>query len=79
MMWLKEFLWQKIYVIIQSLKSIEKYLKKINSERVFSIQNQNDEFWLVEECDEYFLHELTKQDCLELSELFPEIAKFIKE
>ena len=60
----------------------EKYIKvleKINSERVFSIQNQNDEFWLVEECDEYFLHELTKQDCLELSELFSEIAKFIKE
>ncbi len=56
-----------------------KVLEKINSERVFSIQNQNDEFWLVEECDEYFLHELTKQDCLELSELFSEIAKFIKE
>ena len=60
----------------------EKYknlLEKINSERVFSIQNKNDEFWLVEECDEYFFHELTKQDCLELSELFAEIAKLIKE
>lgn len=38
----------------------------------FQYQNKNDEFWLVEECDEYFFHELTKQDCLELSELFAE-------
>ena len=67
---------------ICNYSEFEKYrtvLEKINSERVFSIQNKNDEFWLVEECDEYFLHELTKQDCLELSELFSEIAKLIKE
>ena len=67
---------------ICNYSEFEKYrtvLEKINSERAFSIQNKNDEFWLVEECDEYFLHELTKQDCLELSELFSEIAKLIKE
>ena len=67
---------------VSDYPEFEKYknlLEKINSERVFSIQNKNDEFWLVEECDEYFFYELTKQDCLELSELFAEIAKLIKE
>ena len=69
----------KLNKLQQDLLKKTEEVEKINSERVFSIQNQNDEFWLVEECDEYFFHELTKQDCLELSELFAEIAKLIKE
>ena len=65
--------------MVKKVSDYPEFEKYKNSERVFSIQNKNDEFWLVEECDEYFFHELTKQDCLELSELFAEIAKLIKE
>ncbi|MFR5116890.1 MAG: hypothetical protein ACLTDV_07610 [Eubacterium sp.] len=46
---------------VSDYPEFEKYknlLEKINSERVFSIQNKNDEFWLVEECDEYFFMNL---------------------
>lgn len=34
-------------------------------------------FYLRECCDEYFTHDLTKDECLELSELFKEIANTI--
>lgn len=39
--------------------------------------NENNEFYLEECCDNYFRHTLTKEECIELSELFREIANKI--
>ena len=64
MIWFREFLLVKKVSDYPEFEKYKNLLEKINSERVFSIQNKNNEFWLVEECDEYFFHELTKQDCL---------------
>lgn len=36
-----------------------------------------NEFYLEECCDEWYTHDLTKDECLELSELFKEIAEII--
>ena len=41
-------------------------------------EENNNGFYLRECCDEYFTHELTKAECLELSELFNELADTIK-
>lgn len=35
------------------------------------------EFYIEEQCDEYYIHTLTKEECLELSEMFKEIAEAI--
>lgn len=40
-------------------------------------EEDNKGFYLREYCDEYFTHDLTKDECLELSELFKEIANTI--
>lgn len=37
----------------------------------------NNGFYLRECCDEYFTHDLTKEECSELSELFKELADTI--
>ena len=42
-------------------------------ERIFGVF-YNTDFWIQECCDNYFDHQLTKEDCLELSEMFKEIA-----
>lgn len=51
-----------------------------DEERVVEIGYDEDkkEFFIVERCDEYFCHTLTKQDCIELSELFKKISEAIK-
>ena len=36
--------------------------------------NETNEFYLEECCDNYFRHTLTKEECIELSELFREIT-----
>ena len=41
-------------------------------------EENNNGFYLRECCDEYFTHNLTKVECLELSELFNELADTIK-
>ena len=37
-------------------------------------EENNKGYYLRECCDEYFTHDLTKVECLELSELFNELA-----
>ena len=37
-------------------------------------EENNNGYYLRECCDEYFTHDLTKVECLELSELFNELA-----
>ena len=67
---------QLMHPIIQRHKDL---LKRISDERVMTIMFEKpDKFFLVECCDEYFSHTLTRNECLELSELFKEIANEIR-
>lgn len=51
-------------------------LDRLNYDRVMCVcyQESNKEFYIEEQCDEWFSHTLTKDECIELSELFMEIA-----
>lgn len=62
-----------------ALNKHEKLLEKLEDERVFSIECSNGEFYILEQCDEYFSYSLTKEECIELSELFRELAEECKE
>ncbi len=54
-------------------------LQELNDDRVMCICYQENkeckEFYIEEQCDEYFKRTLTKAECIELSELFKEIAE----
>ena len=54
-------------------------LDRLNYDRVMCVcyQESNKEFYIEEQCDEWFSHTLTKNECIELSELFREIAESI--
>lgn len=56
-------------------------LQELNDDRVMCICYQENkegkEFYIEEQCDEWFHHTLTKEECIELSELFKEIADSI--
>lgn len=41
--------------------------------------SESDGFWMEECCDNYYCHTLTKEECLELSEMFKEIAISMEE
>lgn len=57
---------------------LAKHFNLINDlacDRIFGVfYNKEDGFWIEECCDNWFIRNLTKEDCLELSELFAEIA-----
>ena len=44
---------------------------------VVCVGYKNGKYYLFECCDEYFGHKLTKKECIELSEMFKEIAEDI--
>lgn len=54
-------------------------LSKIDDERVMCVcyDKEKNDFSITECCDEWFTYHLTKDDCIELSELFKEIAEAI--
>lgn len=54
-------------------------LSKIDDDRVMCVcyNKEKNEFSITECCDEWFTYRLTKEDCIELSELFREIAEAI--
>lgn len=55
-------------------------LKTFSDDRIMCVGTTDDDgFFMVECCDEWFHHRLTKEECLELSELFKEIAEVIEE
>lgn len=58
--------------IIQKHKKI---LQTLADERVFSVGYCDRGFFVIEECDQWFGHDLTKEECLELSELFKEMSE----
>lgn len=62
----------------EALGKHEKLLEKIEKDRVFSIFQRDGVFYIAEECDMCFSHDLTKEECLELSELFQEMAEEYK-
>lgn len=51
-------------------------LDRLNYDRVMCVcyKESNKEFYIEEQCDAWFAHTLTKDECIELSELFREIA-----
>ena len=66
---------QLMHPIIQRHKDL---LKRMSDQRVMALMfEEPDDFFLLECCDEYFNHTLTRNECLELSELFIEIANEI--
>ena len=54
-------------------------LDKMKKDRIFSLCFENNKFYLDEQCDDYFSHELTKEECFELSKMFDEIANVMHE
>lgn len=60
----------------KTLLKYEALLRKLVDDRVMCVGYEQDgSFYLVECCDEYFIHDLTKEECLELSEMFKDIAE----
>jgi hypothetical protein len=60
----------------KTLLKYEDLLRKLVDDRVMCVGYEQDgSFYLVECCDEYFIHDLTKEECLELSEMFKDIAE----
>lgn len=62
------------------LQTHKKLLKTLSDDRVMCVgygESGND-YYIMECCDEWFYHDLTKKECLELSELFKEIAEMIE-
>lgn len=53
-------------------------LKTLSNDRIMCVGYEPyGKFYIEECCDEYFYHDLTKEECIELSELFKEIADAI--
>lgn len=52
-------------------------LKRLEEDRIISVMCRLDGFYILEMCDEYFSHKLTKEECMDLSELFAEISSEI--
>lgn len=54
-----------------------KLLEKLNDEHVMCVcYNRDDKsFYLLECCDDWYNIEINKSDCLELSQMFKEIAE----
>ena len=66
----------------QEYQSIEfdkysKVLETFSRDRIFSVIRKEDGFYILENCDEYFSHKLTKKECEDLSELFLQISSEI--
>lgn len=63
------------YVKHPILHEHRELLKRFMEDRVMCIfHSDKDGFWMEECCDNYYCHTLTKDECLELSELFGKIA-----
>lgn len=60
--------------ILQKHKGL---LKTLSDDRVMCVCNKEDGsgYYIMECCDEWYYHDLTKEECIELSELFREISK----
>lgn len=68
-------------VYINGNKTLQKHrdlLKTLCSDRVMCVGYEDDDtFFMQECCDEWYYHNLTREECIELSELFKELAQEI--
>lgn len=64
----------------ETLQKYRELLRTLSDDRIMCVCNKEDGsgYYIMECCDECFCHDLTKKECLELSELFREIAKSIE-
>ena len=64
----------------QLLQKYIELLKELSDDGVVCVgfDEADNKFYLVECCDVWFYHGLTKENCLKLSELFKEIAEEIE-
>lgn len=60
--------------ILQKHKGILKILSMDSRVMCVCKDNERNEFYLQECCDDYFTHTLSRVECVELSEMFKEIA-----
>lgn len=58
-----------------SPNGFEDIINKLAQEQIFALDIIEDRLYIIELCDEWFGMELTKQDCIDLSNMF----KFISE
>ena len=66
------------YVDHPVLQAHRKLLNKFIADRIFCIFYSEEEGFTIDECcDDYFTHCLTKDECIELAQLFTEIAQSI--
>lgn len=60
------------------LQKYRKLLKTLSNDRIMCVGYKlGGKFYILECCDEWFSHDLTKEECLELSKMFKEIAESI--
>lgn len=69
-----------LQVIKYTVNEVNQYYANcLLNERVFSIEFFEDgHICIFEGCDGYFYHELSKEECMELSNIFKELAEEIK-
>lgn len=60
--------------ILQRHKELLKKLSLDSNVMCVCKSSKNNEYYIEECCDNWFYHVLTKNECIELSELFKEIA-----
>ena len=70
------------YWTISGSETLQKHrdlLKMLSDDRIICIGYEEDGsgYYIMECCDEWYYHDLTKKECLEISELFREIAEEI--
>lgn len=59
----------------EALQKHKNLLKTLSDDRVMCVEHRiHGNFYIEESCDEWYYHDLTKEECLELSEMFKEIA-----
>lgn len=55
-------------------------LETLDDDRIMCVcyDGKQNNFYIIECCDEWFYHTLTKEDCIKLSEMFKEIAEVLE-
>ena len=62
----------------KTLQKYEDLLRTLSNDRVMCVGYEPDgTFYIQECCDEWYYHNLTKEECVRLSEMFKEISEAI--
>lgn len=60
------------------LQKHEILLRALSNDRIMCVGYEQDGIFYIQECcDDWYYHNLTKEECMELSEMFREIAEAI--